>query len=130
MGCNHRHLTYKIYRLIADDEYEDKLLFIKRCKRCNRLTIKLVFTRPDKTKWQKVYVTDEAAIKYESLKKYIIGVYKTPKLDFLDIGWEYLDGRANAVKKLHNGAVVCRATDRQVVYNKEQTENEIETQLE
>jgi len=99
---------------MADDEYEDKLLFIRRCKRCNRLTIKVVFTREDKTKWQKVYVEQDAENQLILLTRQIIGVYKTPKLLHLDLGWEYLDGRCNAVKKLHNGAVVCKATDRQV----------------
>jgi hypothetical protein len=108
MSCKHRHLTYKIYRLVADDEYEDKLLFIKRCKKCNRLTIKLVYTREDKSKWQKVFVEAKAEAELERLQRYIIGVYKTPNLKFLDIGWVYLDGRAGAMKKMHNGAVVTR----------------------
>lgn len=108
MGCKHRQLIYKIYRLMADDEFEDKLLYIRRCKKCNRLTIKFVFTRPDETKWQKVYVGEDAEIKLEQYRRLINGVYHQPKLLHLDIGWVYLDGRAGAMKKLHNGAVVTR----------------------
>ena len=113
MGCKHRHLTYKIYKLFSTDEFEERLLFIRRCKKCNRLTIRLFYTRwedenGDCTKWVKTFVHTQAELKLALLKPEIIGIYKAPSLKFLDIGWVYLDGRAGAMKKLHNGAVISR----------------------